>query len=38
MAKRYVITGLIIALGVIAARLVGNFFGIGVSTTTTTTA
>jgi hypothetical protein len=34
---RYVTTGLIIALGIIAARVVGKFFGIGVSTTSTTT-
>ena len=35
--KRYLYTGLIIAAGILAARVVGKFFGIGTGSSTTTT-
>jgi len=35
--NRYVMTGLIIAGGILLARIVGKFFGIGVTGTTTST-
>jgi len=35
--QKYIWTGLIIAAGIIAARVVGKFFGIGSSTAPTAT-